>query len=155
MMDFNTWDYIWLFTLWANDGLTILPDANLVSNIGFGSGTHTTMSNSTFANMPVAAMNFPLKHPVIIQRNAGADDFTEQTQFSGANSQSSQTKTTPIKSRQSEQKCKICDSNSHYFATAKVLQKYNVDYFQCSNCGFVQTEEPYWLDEAYSEAIRS
>ena len=51
------------------------------------------------------------------------------------------------------QKCKICDSNSHYFATAKVLQKYNVNYFQCSNCGFVQTEEPYWLDEAYSEAI--
>ena len=150
---FNTWDYIWLFTLWANNGLTILPHVNLVSNIGFGSGTHTTMNNSPFANMPVASMNFPLKHPVIIQRNAGADDFTEQTQFSGATSQSSQIKTTQAKSRQSEPKCKICDSNSHYFATAKVLQKYNINYFQCSNCGFVQTEEPYWLDEAYSEAI--
>ena len=150
---FNTWDYIWLFTLWANNGLTILPHVNLVSNTGFGSGTHTTMSNSPFANMPVTAINFPLKHPVIIQRNADADDFTEQTQFSGAISQSSQIKTTQIISRQFEQKCKICDSDSHYFATAKVLQKYSVNYFQCSNCGFVQTEEPYWLDEAYSEAI--
>jgi glycosyltransferase involved in cell wall biosynthesis len=51
------------------------------------------------------------------------------------------------------QKCKICGSDSHYFSTAKILQKYDVDYFQCSNCGFVQTEHPYWLNEAYSEAI--
>ena len=150
---FSSWAYIWLLTLWTNNGLCVLPEINLVSNIGFGSGTHTTMSNSPFANMPVAAMNFPLKHPVIIQRNAEADDFTEQTQFSGAILQSSQIKTTQINSRQSVQKCKICDSNSNYFATAKFLQKYNVNYFQCSNCSFVQTEEPYWLDEAYSEAI--
>jgi glycosyltransferase involved in cell wall biosynthesis len=51
------------------------------------------------------------------------------------------------------EKCKICNSDSHYFANAKILQKYDVKYFQCSNCGFVQTEHPYWLDEAYSEAI--
>ncbi len=50
-------------------------------------------------------------------------------------------------------KCKICDSDSHYFAISKILQKYDVNYYQCSNCGFVQTEEPYWLNEAYSEAI--
>lgn len=34
-----------------------------------------------------------------------------------------------------------------------VLKKYNVEYFKCQNCGFIQTEEPYWLDEAYSSAI--
>ncbi len=50
-------------------------------------------------------------------------------------------------------KCKVCESDSHYFATAKMLQKYDVNYYQCSHCGFVQTEHPYWLDEAYSEAI--
>lgn len=50
-------------------------------------------------------------------------------------------------------KCKICESDSHHFSTAKLLGKHDVDYFQCSNCGFVQTEESYWLDEAYSEAI--
>ncbi len=52
-------------------------------------------------------------------------------------------------------KCKICESESHKFAKASVLGKYDIDYFQCSNCGFVQTEEPYWLEEAYSDAIAS
>ncbi|MGB7892069.1 MAG: methyltransferase domain-containing protein, partial [Microcoleus sp.] len=35
------------------------------------------------------------------------------------------------------------------------MGKYDVDYFQCSNCRFVQTEEPYWLDEAYCQPIAS
>lgn len=52
-------------------------------------------------------------------------------------------------------KCKICTSESIKFANATVLNKYGVDYFQCQNCGFVQTEEPYWLEEAYSNAIAS
>jgi hypothetical protein len=34
-----------------------------------------------------------------------------------------------------------------------VLRKYRVRYFRCSVCGFIQTESPYWLDEAYSSAI--
>jgi glycosyltransferase involved in cell wall biosynthesis len=52
-------------------------------------------------------------------------------------------------------KCKVCESDSHHLAQGKVMGKYDVDYFQCSNCGFVQTEEPYWLDEAYSQPIAS
>ncbi len=40
-----------------------------------------------------------------------------------------------------------------HFASSKVLNKYDIDYFQCTNCGFVKTEEPYWLDEAYSSPI--
>ena len=34
-----------------------------------------------------------------------------------------------------------------------ILGKYAVRYYQCSHCGFAQTEEPYWLDESYSDAI--
>ncbi|GAB4001925.1 hypothetical protein GCM10028807_59290 [Spirosoma daeguense] len=30
-----------------------------------------------------------------------------------------------------------------------------VDYHECPNCEFVQTETPYWLDEAYSNAFTS
>jgi glycosyltransferase involved in cell wall biosynthesis len=52
-------------------------------------------------------------------------------------------------------KCKVCESDSFLLANAKVLGKYKVDYFQCSHCGFVQTEEPFWLQEAYSQAIAS
>lgn len=50
-------------------------------------------------------------------------------------------------------KCKICQSPSDEFSVKKVLGKYDVKYYQCSNCHFIQTEEPYWLNEAYNNAI--
>ena len=31
--------------------------------------------------------------------------------------------------------------------------KYQIDYFFCKNCGFLQTEKPYWLEEAYKDSI--
>lgn len=49
--------------------------------------------------------------------------------------------------------CKICASPASPFGTARVLGKHDIRYFRCPACGFVQTEEPYWLDEAYTEAI--
>ena len=49
--------------------------------------------------------------------------------------------------------CKICNSNSEEIFVAKVLGKHNVKYYKCSNCSFIQTESPHWLEEAYSEAI--
>lgn len=33
------------------------------------------------------------------------------------------------------------------------MGKHDVSYYRCTCCGFVQTEAPHWLDEAYSEAI--
>ncbi len=33
------------------------------------------------------------------------------------------------------------------------MAKYDVGYFYCAACGFVCSEEPYWLKEAYSSAI--
>jgi len=40
------------------------------------------------------------------------------------------------------------------FARApNLLGKYDVAYFRCPNCGLIQTEKPYWLDEAYASAI--
>ena len=49
--------------------------------------------------------------------------------------------------------CKICRKENNVCYSAEILFKYNIDYFQCSNCGFVQTEEPFWLDEAYARPI--
>jgi hypothetical protein len=36
-----------------------------------------------------------------------------------------------------------------------VLNKYKVKYYSCPNCGYIQTEDPYWIDEAYANAIVS
>ena len=49
--------------------------------------------------------------------------------------------------------CKICGNNANPIYKGRILNKYDIQYFYCDNCGFMQTEEPYWLEEAYSEAI--
>ena len=75
----NSWAYRWAFACWLQSGLTILPNINLISNIGFAiEGTHTKNSRNPLANLPVEKMNFPLRHPSFIMRNIEADDFTEK-----------------------------------------------------------------------------
>lgn len=49
--------------------------------------------------------------------------------------------------------CKICTQQTNQIFQSKILNKYKVDYFYCRHCGFLQTEEPYWLGEAYKESI--
>jgi len=51
--------------------------------------------------------------------------------------------------------CIICGGDRHYVFSKKVLGKYDVKYLQCRQCGFLGTESPYWLKEAYSDAISS
>jgi len=50
-------------------------------------------------------------------------------------------------------KCKICHSEAKPLFTTKVLNKYDVQYYRCPNCEFIQTEKPIWLKEAYHHAI--
>jgi 2-polyprenyl-3-methyl-5-hydroxy-6-metoxy-1,4-benzoquinol methylase len=49
--------------------------------------------------------------------------------------------------------CKICNQETKKIFSKKVLGKYDVNYYQCPNCLFVQTDNPYWLDEAYNSPI--
>ncbi|MGE2816614.1 class I SAM-dependent methyltransferase [Mycobacterium heidelbergense] len=37
--------------------------------------------------------------------------------------------------------------------THKILGKYDCKYYFCDSCGGLQTEEPYWLDEAYASPV--
>ena len=76
----NTWDYQWTFTLWNNKQLTILPNINMIKNVGFGvDATHTT-GESEFANLK--AYELVLKnHPKEVKRNLEADKFTSKMMF--------------------------------------------------------------------------
>lgn len=49
--------------------------------------------------------------------------------------------------------CKICAKSVTKIFQAQLLGKHTVNYFYCSWCEFLCTEEPYWLDEAYANAI--
>ena len=51
--------------------------------------------------------------------------------------------------------CLICKQQSDPVFAAKILNKYDACYFRCSRCGFIQTETPHWLGEAYESAITS
>jgi Methyltransferase domain len=39
------------------------------------------------------------------------------------------------------------------FASATIRGKYQINYLSCSACDFIQTEDPFWLKEAYAEPI--
>ena len=78
----DTWDYQWVYTAWKNNGLSIAPNVNLVSNIGFGEdATHTRDSDSVQANISASNITLPLQHPNQIERNVSADLFTAKNIF--------------------------------------------------------------------------
>ncbi len=78
----TVWDYQWTFACWIQNALGVLPNVNLVTNIGFGAdSTHTPDEVSTYANMPTETLEFPLKHPPFMVRDMEADNFTQNTVF--------------------------------------------------------------------------
>ena len=76
----DTWDYQWTFSMWYNSGLAILPNVNMISNIGFGAdATHTT-GDSELANMHYQELTVK-NHPSQIIQNKEADNYTFQLSF--------------------------------------------------------------------------
>jgi hypothetical protein len=51
--------------------------------------------------------------------------------------------------------CTICTHASEFFQTGRLLDRHPVDYWRCPACGTVGTESPFWLAEAYDQAITS
>lgn len=79
----NIWDYQWTFACWANNGLSILPNVNLISNIGFDDhATHTRNDEGQVSSWAAEAMPFPLRHPRYMIRDTDADHLTQERIFS-------------------------------------------------------------------------
>ncbi len=49
--------------------------------------------------------------------------------------------------------CTLCSNTTQPVFTQRILHKYDCRYFLCATCGLLQTEEPFWLEEAYSSSI--
>lgn len=71
----DTWDYQWLFGSRLNGRVSIVPNVNLISNIGFGLNATHTISNSVLANMATEEILFPLKHPDEIYISTELDEL--------------------------------------------------------------------------------
>jgi len=77
----DIWDYQWTFTMWYYKGLAILPNVNLVSNIGFGQdATHTLYEDKRVSKLPVQDLMLS-KHPSKIERDIEADMYTYYRNF--------------------------------------------------------------------------
>jgi len=63
----TVWDYQWQFACKINSGLSIVPEKNLVTNLGFGmDATNTKNPLGAGHDLKLEEMEFPLKHPEFI-----------------------------------------------------------------------------------------
>ena len=78
----QSWDVRWTLACWLQHGLTITPEVNLVTNVGFDQfATHTLNPKNPAANLPAQSIEFPLKHPPCFIRQSAADNHTQQQIF--------------------------------------------------------------------------
>lgn len=60
----DTWDINWQYTLWRHNLYSILPNINLVNNLGFNlDGTHTKNTVNPLPEIGLGGISFPLKYP--------------------------------------------------------------------------------------------
>lgn len=79
----DSWAYPWTASLWRYGGLTVTPNVNLVSNIGFGEdATHTKVVNSPLAEIPALPLG-ELFHPINVERNIEADRWVFDNVYGG------------------------------------------------------------------------
>ena len=83
----DTWDYQWTYACLINSGLTVIPNKNLVENIGFdieATHTKTEVFNTKILNFSRHTSGiFPIKHPKNVYQFKKADEFTEKICYSG------------------------------------------------------------------------
>jgi hypothetical protein len=80
----TSWDYQWQLARWRQRGLTIVPNVNLVSNIGFGpQATHTRWKWKSLAQLPTEDIG-SIRHPPSIIRHQEADRNMFQKVFRGS-----------------------------------------------------------------------
>jgi hypothetical protein len=75
--EIDTWDYQYFFSNLVNTRLSIIPNYNMISNIGFNAdGTHTLDTNSPMADIAFGSLPSEIIHPKYIYQNRIADKYT-------------------------------------------------------------------------------
>jgi len=78
----DTWDHQLHYSIISQSGVSITPNTNLISNIGFDyDAVRTKDKKNRFANLKIGSMKFPLKHPDFMVPNRKADDELFLTLF--------------------------------------------------------------------------
>ena len=75
----DTWHSIWSYHIWARKGLIILPNRNLVSNVGSGMGKNFSQrTHKNFSNLATFPIAFPLHHPPALEVNRRIETSIER-----------------------------------------------------------------------------
>jgi hypothetical protein len=75
--EINTWDYQYLFLNQVNGRLSVIPNSNMISNIGFNAdGTHTLDSSSPMSNVGFGVLPKEIIQPKYMYQNRIADKYT-------------------------------------------------------------------------------
>ena len=70
------WEHIWTYCCWMQNGLSILPESNLISNLNLQEDTVSTqLLNATVIGLPALDI-WDIDHPPFIVKHRGADAFT-------------------------------------------------------------------------------
>jgi hypothetical protein len=78
--EIDTWDCQWLYACWRAEGIGIIPNVNLITNIGGGpDATHTKGEISSLAIVTGTLGN--MVHPKNMLADSDADRFTFETKF--------------------------------------------------------------------------
>lgn len=78
----KTWDAQWAYALIENNGFSITPNKNLVTNIGFREGAvHSRNLNDPLSKLPIESMSFPMIHPSRMEVDVRVDEYVSQHFF--------------------------------------------------------------------------
>ncbi len=79
LKELKTWDYQWLYSIWKNKGYSIIPNRNLVTNIGFGIDSNFTHDQSSIeANIKSKEILPPFTYQSNTNFNVEEQKFVEK-----------------------------------------------------------------------------
>lgn len=79
--EIDTWDYQWTYSVWSHNGLAILPQKNLISNIGFlEDATHARDTHSKLSKMQTFEISLII-HPEKVFRDYNADMYSAKYHY--------------------------------------------------------------------------
>jgi len=77
--DRDNWDFKWNLACYANNGLAVVPENNLVVNIGFDDeGTHTKNKTHFLSGLSSEPLATPLRHPPFVYADCEREDTLSQ-----------------------------------------------------------------------------
>jgi hypothetical protein len=82
---FDSWAYSWTLSVWKNKGCTIIPNKNLIKNIGLGINSTNSLFRKKKEIKSVWEIKDKIMHPASVKIDSKNDDFVFKNHYKGKN----------------------------------------------------------------------